>query len=160
IRYQYFAVPTKFDQDVWVQAAEAKPGNRAVVHHIIVYVMKRGEQRDRRHEDGIGNGFLVGYAPGDMPLVLAPGTAKKIPKGSLIVCRMHYTPRGVEQDDRSSVGLLSAKEPPKYEAKTRAIAQTRFLLPPRDNNHEVKSATTFTRDAELLSLMPHMHLRG
>src|SRR5262249_39961871 len=35
IRYQYFVVPTNFKEDRWVQAAEAKPGNRAVVHHII-----------------------------------------------------------------------------------------------------------------------------
>jgi peroxiredoxin len=160
IKYQIFAVPTKFDQDVWVQAAEAKPGNRAVVHHIIAFVMKKGEKRERGHEDGIGNGFLVGYAPGDMPAVYPPGTAKKIPKDALLVFQMHYTPNGVEQNDRSSVGLIFAKEPPQREAHTRAIAQRDFVLPPGDNNHEVKSVTTFKKDAELLSFMPHMHLRG
>jgi hypothetical protein len=143
-----------------VQAAEAKPGNRAVVHHIIVFVINPDEPRQRGHEDSIGNGFLVGYAPGDMPAVFPPGTAKKIPKGWILGFQMHYTPNGVEQDDRSSVGLVFAKEPPQREARTRAIDQRRFLLPPGDGNHEVKSATTFTKDAELLSFMPHMHLRG
>jgi hypothetical protein len=95
-----------------------------------------------------------------MPAVFELGTAKKIPKGSMLVFQMHYTPNGVEQDDRSSVGLVFAKEPPKREARTRAIDQRRFLIPPGDANHEVKSTTTFTKDAELLSLMPHMHLRG
>jgi peroxiredoxin len=160
IPYQIFAISTTFDQDVWVQAAEAKPGNRAVVHHIVVFVVKKGEKRERGHEDGIGNGFLVGYAPGDMPAVYPAGTAKKIPKGSMLVFQMHYTPNGVEQNDRSSVGLIFAKEPPQREARTRAITQKDFLLPPGDNNHEVKSVTTFKKDAELLSLMPHMHLRG
>ena len=33
-----------FDEDKWVQAVEAKPGNHAVVHHIIVYVACRGKK--------------------------------------------------------------------------------------------------------------------
>ncbi|MHA4875101.1 hypothetical protein, partial [Enterococcus faecium] len=31
IPYQYFVTPTNFKEDVWVQAAEARPGNRGVV---------------------------------------------------------------------------------------------------------------------------------
>jgi peroxiredoxin/mono/diheme cytochrome c family protein len=159
VPYQHFTVSTDFKEDVWVQAAEARPGNRAVVHHIIVFVINPEEGR-RRNEDGIGNGFLVGYAPGDMPLVLEPGRAKKIPKGHILVFQMHYTPNGVEQTDRSSVGLVFAKEPPKHEVKTRSIGQQRFAIPPGDDNHKVESASTFRKDALLLSFLPHMHLRG
>ena len=36
IPYKYFRVPSGFTEDKWVQAAEIRPGNRAVVHHIIV----------------------------------------------------------------------------------------------------------------------------
>jgi hypothetical protein len=36
--YQYFEVPTNFKEDVYVQAAEARPGNRPIVHHIIAFV--------------------------------------------------------------------------------------------------------------------------
>jgi mono/diheme cytochrome c family protein len=36
--YQYFEIPTNFKQDVYVQQAEARPGNRKVVHHIIAFV--------------------------------------------------------------------------------------------------------------------------
>ena len=36
VRYQYFTVQTNFKEDVWIQAAEAVPGARPVVHHIIV----------------------------------------------------------------------------------------------------------------------------
>jgi peroxiredoxin len=182
LEYQYFTVPTRFKEDRWVQAAEARPGNRSVVHHIIVYVVPpgqgrgvglgrgvgqgqaqgRGQDRGRgqRGPDGIGQGLLVAHAPGDLPLVLPAGTAKRVPKGSLLIFQMHYTPNGREQDDRSSVGLAFAKGPPQYEAKTRSVAQRRLNIPPREGNHEVRSAGTFERDAELISLMPHMHLRG
>jgi peroxiredoxin len=159
VRYQYFQVMTNFDQDMWVQAAEAKPGNRAVVHHIIVFVMKPGQKRGK-HEDGIGNGFLVGYAPGDMGVTFPAGAAKKIPKGSMLVFQMHYTPNGSPQTDRSSVGLVFAKEPPRHEVRTRGIAQQFFMIPPGAADHKVTSRTTFSKDVLLWSLLPHMHLRG
>ena len=38
IEYQYVVVPTGFTQDRWVQFAEARPGNRALVHHIIAFI--------------------------------------------------------------------------------------------------------------------------
>jgi peroxiredoxin len=164
LSYRYFVVKTNFTEDKWIQAAEARPGAREVVHHIIVYVVKPGVfgklERGGERRDGIGNGFLTAYAPGDMPLLLKPGQAKKIPKGSALAFQMHYTPDGVERKDRSSVGLVFAKGPPKYEVRTRSVAYGRFVIPPGAGNHEVRSATTFDRDADLISLLPHMHLRG
>src|SRR5262249_28788955 len=53
-----------------------------------------------------------------------------------------------------------AKGPPKYEARTRSVAQRRLSIPPGAANYEARSTGTFERDAELISLMPHMHLRG
>ena len=38
IDYQYFEVPTNFTEDRWMQAGEVRAGDRAHVHHIIVYV--------------------------------------------------------------------------------------------------------------------------
>lgn len=35
---QYFEVDPGFKEDVWVQLAEARPGNRRIVHHIIAFV--------------------------------------------------------------------------------------------------------------------------
>jgi peroxiredoxin len=170
VRYQYFRVDTKFAEDRWIQAAEARPGAREVVHHIIVYVFdptkvkgrigERGEGRTGLRQDGIGNGFLAAYAPGDMPLNLPTGYAKKLPKGAILVFQMHYTPDGVERKDRSSVGLIFAKEPPRHEVRTRGIAQQLLIIPPGEANHEVKSRSTFDRDVTLMSLLPHMHLRG
>jgi len=38
VDYQYFEVPTNFTEDHWMQAGEVRAGDRAHVHHIIVYV--------------------------------------------------------------------------------------------------------------------------
>src|SRR6266540_2233505 len=40
VKYQYFEVPTGFTEDRWMQAAEVRPGNRAVVHHILVFCLR------------------------------------------------------------------------------------------------------------------------
>ena len=77
VSYVYFRVPTNFTEDRWVQAAEAVPGDRSVVHHIIVYLFdssKPGNPLERLTH-------FCGYAPGDAPSVFPEGTAKRIPEG-------------------------------------------------------------------------------
>ena len=153
--YQRFRVPTNFQEDKWVQAAEARPGDRAVVHHIIVYVDDHSGENRRK-----ADGHLCGYAPGDMPLILPAGAGKRVPAGSDLVFEVHYTPIGVVKVDRSKVGLIFCKEPPTHRAITRPIAQHRFAIPPGAENYAVESSMKFERDAHLLGFMPHMHLRG
>ncbi len=69
--YQRFVVDPGFKEDVWVQAAECRPGNRKVVHHILVYILAPG-RRDPYDPDGTA-ATLVGWAPGDMPAMLFAG---------------------------------------------------------------------------------------
>jgi len=38
--YEHFVVPTHFKEGVWVRAAEIKPGNRQVVHHVHVLLVQ------------------------------------------------------------------------------------------------------------------------
>jgi hypothetical protein len=73
---------------------------------------------------------------------------------------MHYTANGVMQTDRSSIGLIFAKEPPKHEVRGRWIMNKDFVIPARSADHEVTSSTVFEKEAVVLSLTPHMHLRG
>jgi peroxiredoxin len=153
--YVHIRVPTHFKEDRWIQAAEARPGDRSVVHHILVYVDDHKKKQGWKEQ-----GHLCGYAPGDLPSVYAPGTAKKVPAGADLIFQLHYTPSGTVRSDRSKVGLIFAKSPVKHEAHTRGIAQTRFVIPPGADDHPVRSSYTFPRDAHLLSFMPHMHLRG
>ena len=163
LEIQKFRVPTNFSEDVWVQAAQALPGDRAVVHHICVFVIDpthklppgadRELQRDMMPE-------LVCYAPGDMPALFPPGVAKKIPAGAMLEIQVHYTPIGVPRFDRSSVGLVLAREPVRRLALTRGVSNRDFVLPPGAPNVEVRASYTMPRPGYLLSLTPHMHYRG
>ncbi len=45
VDYQYFVVDPGWTEDKWIQAAEVRPGNRAVVHHIIANAIPPGASR-------------------------------------------------------------------------------------------------------------------
>lgn len=158
VPYLYFNVPTNFKEDVWIEAAEARPGNRAVVHHIIVSGFTKGGFGRKGEKFGV-----CGTAPGDPPLILPDGVAKRIPKGAILRFQMHYTPTGKEESDQSMVGLRFYKgvlPPPQGIAHSRGIMNTRFKIPAGADNHKVTASYTFKENVSLLTLMPHMHLRG
>jgi hypothetical protein len=154
VAYQYFTVATNFTEDKWVESAEVRPDKRAVVHHVIAFLQE---------PDGRGSplaNLLVGYAPGEQPMRLNPGTAKLIKAGSKIIFQVHYTPNGTATTDRSYIGLRFAKEAPKFRAVTANATNRGFVIPPGDPNYQVKSTWTARQEVTLLGLMPHMHLRG
>jgi len=154
VDYVNIRVPTHFTEDKWIQAAEARPGNSAVVHHIVIYADDHSKKKNKV------DGWLCGFAPGDLPSVFEPGTARKIPAGSDLIFQMHYTPNGKLTTDRSKLGLIFAKEPVKYQSRTWPIVQREFAIPPGADNYEVTSTVTFASDTRVLNFMPHMHLRG
>jgi hypothetical protein len=158
VPYTYFTVPTNFKEDRYVEAMEARAGDLSVVHHIVIYVREPGGQRPKRQD--IGTGLLGALSPGMTPFRAEPGQAKLIKAGSNLVFQMHYTPSGKVTKDRSVVGLIFAKKPVTKVITTTAAWDTRFVIPANAANHEVKATFVFDEDAEIVSLMPHMHLRG
>ncbi|MBC8356580.1 MAG: redoxin domain-containing protein [Planctomycetes bacterium] len=160
VRYQYFTIDPGFTEDKWIKAAECRPGNRAVVHHIIVAVGSPKQAGKRVHGD-LSSDWLSATAPGARPLILPDGLAKRVPAGSRLVFQMHYTPNGTEQEDLSSIGLIFAdSKTVKREVVTQKAAQPRFQIPAGADNHEVIAKTTFKQDTLMLAMFPHMHLRG
>ncbi len=163
IPYKYYTVETNFGEDKWVQAAEIRPGNRAVVHHIIVSTLDPGVS-DAESGEGRGTGRgavkLAGFAPGEQPKVYPEGSAKLIKAGSKLVFQMHYTPNGAAAKDRSYIGLVFAKGPVAKKALTGMAVNGSFVIPANDGNHEVHSVWEAKEDVRIVDLMPHMHLRG
>jgi peroxiredoxin len=80
VRYQYFLVDPGFTEDKWVKAAECRPGNRAVVHHIIVAIRAPGQGPRSREIEGLHSEFLTATAPGARPMVMRPGMASSFPR--------------------------------------------------------------------------------
>jgi peroxiredoxin len=163
VEYQNFMVDPGWEEDKWVTAMEPRPGNPAVVHHIVMYVVPpRGVSKyfsvnlPKTQLD-----WFASFAPGLRPPVLPEGTARFIPARSKLIFQMHYTPNGTEQVDRSYVGVKFADpKTVKREVAVQHAGTHDFLIPPREDNHEVESWYTFEHDSLLWSVSPHMHLRG
>ena len=189
VDYQYFTIPTNFTEDKWITAAEVRPGDRSVVHHVILFVSdpppmapnpglkmgagvpatappSRADAAPPRPRTGsarspqpLGN-LLVGEAPGAQPIVFTPEAAKLIKAGSKLTFQMHYTPNGKASKDLTQVALVFAKQAPEHLVRSVPVKNQKLLIPPGNPNYEVKSEVTFTEDARLWSVFPHMHFRG
>jgi hypothetical protein len=178
IEYQYVILPTGFTEDKWVQAAEARPTDRSVVHHMIAYVREPGsnyfkdqkpgvffeapppKQDEKTDTSALPSDFLVGYAPGQPAEILRPGQAKLIKAGSDIVLEVHYTPNGKATSDQARLGLLFAKQTPKERVLTLSAVNGTFKIPPGDPNYRVDATFEVPREVKLVGLHPHMHTRG
>lgn len=160
VEYQYFQVDPGFTEDKWVTAAECRPGNRAVIHHIIVGIRGAGDFGRRSHR-GLQSDWIAAAAPGSPAMTLPPGYAKKIPAGSKLVFQIHYTPDGTATTDLSSIGLkFLDPEAVTHQVMTLKAFNRKFVIPPNKDNKRVTARFRFERESELLSLFPHMHVRG
>jgi hypothetical protein len=162
IPYKYVRVATKLTEDKWVQAAEVRPGERSVVHHILVFVEYPRERRGEQPpiDGGLFNGYFAVMVPGERPVVYPDGMGKLLPKGSFVIFQIHYTANGKAAKDQSQVGFIFSKKPVTHEVITRGIVDRRLKIPPGADNHPEEASYTFHGDAKILGFLPHMHLRG
>ncbi len=179
VPYQYVIIPTRFKEDRWVRMSEIRPSNPMVVHHAVAYVREpssswlRGApvgvpfsadelptEALRRDAMWTTSDILLVYAPGSLPDRWPEDFAKLVPAGSDIVLQMHYTTHGHPTEDRTSVGLVFSKAPPRKRVLTLQLTNDRFVIPPGDPDHRVEVHGSLPNDALLLSFFPHMHLRG
>jgi peroxiredoxin len=159
VPYKLFYFDPGFKEDKWVTGAEARPGNREVVHHILLFYLPPG-QKKARPQDALFNA-IAGYAPG-LPAIAGPEEyALRIPAGSQLVFQVHYTPNGTATTDRSEAAVIFA-DPAKVakELRIEAGLNFKFLIPPGAPDYKVEAERKIDRDAMLYTLTPHMHYRG
>jgi peroxiredoxin/mono/diheme cytochrome c family protein len=123
--------------------------------------LRRRRLRARPMGDEFGGSKLTSYVPGRPPTVHAPGIAMFAPAGSKLMLQIHYTPNGRETEDRSYIGMIFA-DPASVKKRAHVLGCTgyEFAIPPHDGNYLVKAEMPIHKDQLLLSMSPHMHLRG
>ena len=152
--YKNVTVETDLPEDKWVQAIEVRPGQIDVVHHVIVSVRTDKGRIDER------DGYWGAYVPGNSTLVYPEGYARFLPKGAKLRFQMHYTPTGTATEDSTRIGVIFAKEPPRHEVKVAGISNGKISIPPHAENHPEFASLRLPHDVQVLSFLPHMHLRG
>lgn len=158
VEYQFFTLEENLKEDKWIKMAEARPGNRAITHHLILFYQEPGKPFEPI--DALFNS-IVGFAPGLPPAIYPAGVYRRIPKGSKLILQAHYTPNGSPQTDQSEVGIVWADpKEVKKEMIVGAALNFRFQIPPGDNNFRLEAIDKIGQDSVLYAMTPHMHLRG
>ena len=147
-----FIIPTGFTKDTWITSIEFKPGDRSVVHHVvlsfrphtpdtkygalppaprprdengdIIRTAKRtGDGAAARQGGGRPNAFEAVWVPGNPPSDFRLwNAAKLIPAGSDLEINMHYTTNGKATSDSTQIGFTIAKEEPTRRFITSGVA--------------------------------------
>ncbi len=180
VPYTFVAFPTKLTQDTWIHAAEWRIDKRSVVHHMNAFVRPPGSSYvegykpleffvpnlTQRRVGRPGEGsyerreLLVGYEPGYAPIPWGPSQGKLIKAGSDIVLEIHFNPNGVEAIDNSELGIYFAKQTPAERVISLSVQNMNFVIPPGDGNFRSDASVTFDTPVKIVSVQPHMHLRG
>ncbi len=158
IPYQHYTVDPGFTEDMWMTASESRPGNRSVVHHILVFAVPPGSTFQEQFVKGH---LIAAFAPGVPPHPLPKGQATLLRKGSQIVMQVHYTANGRVEEDLSSLGLKFCRaEEVKQEVECGMAINVLLSIKPKLPDQKFRADYAFKDDRLLLTMTPHMHLRG
>lgn len=175
--YRCFVLPTGLTADRFISAFEAVPGNRSIVHHVVVYADTTGVSTGLDAADagpgytsfgGIGTSDAVlvgGWLPGASPAVYPTGFGIRLSKNAKLVLQIHY-PAG-------TAGMQDSTELHIFFTPTNNVRNL-MMLPVL--NHEVNinaplsipanSVQQYTEqqavpfDVTVFGITPHMHLIG
>ena len=101
------------------------------------------------------------YLPGHLAETRPPGYALRIPAGGYLQFQIHYSNHhGLDLKDRTSIGLVFAREAVQHEIGQYEIWNNMFLIPANDENHRVTSCFVLPKDVIAVAYTAHMHFRG
>ncbi|HWQ32912.1 MAG TPA: hypothetical protein VNQ79_08655 [Blastocatellia bacterium] len=170
--YRCFTVPTSLRGDRYLSAIDIKPGNRRIVHHVIVYPDPTGKSVELDAKDpgpgytcfgGPGfdsNSIIGGWAPGSRGFLAGDGNGVRLQKDSRVVIQVHYHPTGFAEKDLTQIGLYFANKPVQKEVQYLPLANTGFTIPAGEKRYQVTASFPVPLSARIVSITPHMHLLG
>jgi len=173
--YRCFPMTVNSQSDLYVRGFEVLPGNRAIVHHVLIFTDSLGTSAALDAADPgpgytcfggagfvAGLGGIGGWAPGAGPGVFPLGTGVRIPAGARIVMQVHYSTSlasGPLDADLTRIGLYLSPVPLQQIAFL-PVVNTQFTIPAGDPHYQVKAFLPIASTVELVAIAPHMHLLG
>jgi Copper type II ascorbate-dependent monooxygenase, C-terminal domain len=176
--YRCFTIPMNYPTEMFVRGYEVLPGNRSVVHHVILFTDSSGASVALDEADpepgytcfggaGFFNGLggFGGWAPGSPPHMYPDGTGVSIPAGARLVIQVHYSLSELPKDsgpiepDLTRIGLFLSSTPVQ-KIMILPIINTWFNIPAGQSNYPVIAIMPVPTTLDVYSIAPHMHLLG
>jgi hypothetical protein len=182
--YRCFLIPTGFLTDQYISEIEIIPGNRQMVHHVLIYadtdtnalIALDNADADMGYQNFGGTGsssskLIGGWVPGSEPSVFPANMGVKVEAGSYIILQIHY-PQGTDGDTDSNT-VINFKYAP---GAVREVFMEPILnhitnITPWPLHIGANSTADFTEEYTIpdlgplpyitvLSVAPHMHKVG
>ncbi len=174
--YRCFSIqiPESITESKSITSIEIRPGDRGIVHHVILYGDPVGESQalEAAADDGLSgyecfgsagisfSGFTLGvesylmggWAPGAGPMVSPEDTGIYLRRGAHVSVQVHYHPDGTARSDRTRIGLHFAPERTPNNATIVSAINTNFVIPAGAKEHVVTA--TFRVQSVLRRLPP------
>lgn len=115
--YRCFLIPTDENEDRFITGIEIIPGNREVVHHVILFQDTSGIPEMLDSEDpalgytcfgGVGSNsasMVSGWVPGSGAYFTPRGMGIFLPKGASLIAQIHYPEGSVGEVDSTLINI-------------------------------------------------------
>ncbi|MFM2386713.1 MAG: hypothetical protein RL660_1470 [Bacteroidota bacterium] len=177
--YRCFVIPGGIATDKYITNIEVVPGNRPIVHHVLVFTdtstvpatLDAGDPGPGYNSAGTGSNastLVAGWVPGQGVINIAPGFGLRAPANTSYVIQIHY-PSGINNlVDSTKVYLKFATSP----VRTAFVSPVINHGPPSLQNGPLVIAANTTKtfiakytipnfvNTSVLSVSPHMHKIG
>jgi len=141
----------------WIRAIEVRPGNRAVAHHVVIFMNGMAGMSG----GGMSNFNVLGvWSVGTEPNVYPEGMGRRLPPGQRLMANMHYHPNGTATTDQTRIGLYYGEGELKHEVQAALAGSFSLRVPAGEPNHQETASWYVDRDIKIISMFPHMHWRG
>jgi mono/diheme cytochrome c family protein len=178
--YRCFPIKNPFGRAVWLSGIDVRPGDRRVLHHVVMYV--EGADAAQALDDAEpGPGYecfggsgtsspsvLGGWAPGNRARYFPRGTAMVLGAEDTVVVQCHYHAKDVDVVDHTTVGLYLSSEPDPQAMFLLPVLDDTFTIPAGASAHLVEalldpselSGGLLQVSGRVHAVLPHMHLLG
>lgn len=186
--YQCFVVPSGLGTEKFISAFEAIPGNREIVHHVLVYADTTGTCAALDSASpgpgyvsfgGVGSNdamLLGGWVPGTQPMQMPDSFGIRIAPNADIVIQIHYPAGSSGKVDSTKIKFYFSPLPANTIRSVRLdavlnhqgaafctlIPNDGLVIPANQTKmyRQVSSISSLVGDITLLGVAPHMHLIG
>ncbi len=179
--YRCFVLDKTFEEDTYVRRVRTVPGDPAVVHHVLVYVIYPDDLDElaalQDSEDGLGYTCfggprvpefgvpspIAGWAPGGVPNVYQDGAMGYIPQGSRLLMQVHYNLIAADPaPDLTQLEFNVYDEPQPFVVRAKPLPHLGIQIPAGDSDStHVREFVNFgDTDLQVVSTAPHMHVLG
>ncbi len=175
--YRCFVIPSGITANTDMTAIDLMPGNRQIVHHVIIYQDTSGQAQLLDGVDGqpgytcfggpgidlsFSTSILAGWAPGQRSSFLPDGIGIQVQGGATLIMQVHYSPSAVTGPDLTQIGLYRATKPVQQHLYQIPLVNQTFTIPAGAQNYKVTASLTVPPllDGKAIEIYPHMHLLG